>query len=350
MTTLAVPVSEQEFVPDTEPLATWWRQLTPGTFYWRCLLAARHLPGRVNALRATDFVVGEDDEPRLLRQHGASIWQFSGNATRALIMAQTQAHGIKVLMEVDDNYLVPPPHIPNTRSSWTTTLDRTELDHYSHQAHRRIVQWVDGVIVSTPYLADVYTKATSVPVFVCPNSVDPDDWPEIEPRERTVTVGYAGSASHQYDLHLVERALDSAHRSGARLVKLGAGTAGWRWPHKQVPWTDDLAAYRRSLQNIDIGLCPVRRGPWQDGKSDIKAMEYVMAGAIPIVQRDSPCYQDWASRTLSANSKTDWDKAVREALSLTPDERHSLWAGLHDWVMAEKTIGSHIHKWREAVQ
>lgn len=348
--TVTVEVSEREFLPDTVPLATWWRQTTPGTFYWRCLIPARHLPGRVNALHWDDFALDSGGEPVLHRQAGTAIWQFLGNATRGLIAAHIQAQGTRVLMEVDDNYLSPPPRMPGTTSQWTTTLDRSEEDRYSHQAHRRLIEWMDGVIVSTPFLADLYAQHTQAPIFVCPNSVDPDDWEPVGERDRNVTVGYAGSDSHRYDLHLVERALDTAHRAGADLVKLGATTKQWRWPHHQEPWTNDLDLYRRSLQKIDIGLCPVRRSAWHDGKSDIKALEYVMAGAIPIVQADSPCYSEWVDLTFSASTAKQWDRAVKEALALNPDQRQSMWADLRRHVLLNKTIGSHIHKWREAIR
>lgn len=38
---------QQEFYPGVEPRATWFRQGSPGTYFWRCKVPARELPGQV---------------------------------------------------------------------------------------------------------------------------------------------------------------------------------------------------------------------------------------------------------------------------------------------------------------
>lgn len=336
---------EREYLPDS-PVATFWRQASEGTYYWRLLIPARHLPARVNSLKHED--VGRETE----RQVGPAIWQFLGDLERTRSAARVQSAGYRTLMEADDNYLVPPPHVPFVRKSWSSTVRQSwgkGQTGYSHQAHRLLLPSLDGLIVSTDELANRYEGLVPAGIYVCPNSIDPDDWEPVEARE-TCVVGYAGSASHKYDLHLVERALDYAARETGPLMKLGADTARWRWPHEEIPWTDELPVYRRSLQKIDIGLCPLKRSQWHDCKSDIKAMEYVMAGAIPIVQADSPVFSEWPARTLSASTPKQWERAVKEAIGMTADDRHALWKSLHDYVLGERTIQKHIHKWREAIR
>ncbi len=309
------------------------------------MIPARHLPARVNSVLSTDT---EADDP-LARQAGVAIWQFLGDLERTKFAARVQSQGVPCLMEVDDNYLVPAPHMPARGKSWSSTVQESfgiGQSGYSHQAHRLILPSIDGLIVSTEELANRYEPHVPAGIHICPNSVDPDDWPEIdrEPRDFPV-VGYAGSDSHYYDLALVDRALDWASRH-TRLAKLGADIRKWRWPHEQVPWTNDLAEYRLSLQKIDIGLCPVKRSDWHDCKSDIKAMEYLMAGAIPIVQGDSPCYRDWHDLVPTASTPKQWEKAVQELVLMSRAERELLWAKAHKWLLEHKVIEAHIDKWR----
>ena len=97
----------KEYTPEGTPIATFWRQGTEGTFYWRLLIPARHLPARVNSLMWDDYTGGPD------RQEGdTAIWQFLGDLERTKFVARMQDRGIRCLMEVDDNYLLPAPHVP----------------------------------------------------------------------------------------------------------------------------------------------------------------------------------------------------------------------------------------------
>lgn len=354
MSKAPLPVIEgdklQEYYPDSQPVATMWRQGTEGTFYWRLLVPARHLPARINSLWFSDV----DNPDCMRRQEGVAIWQFLGDLERTRFAARIQSEGVKTLMEVDDNYLIPPPIVPNMRKAWQTTVRRSferGETGYSHQAHRWLLPSIDGLICSTEELANRYEPLVPAGVYVCPNSVDPADWPRprVLEEERVPAVGYAGSDSHFYDLFLVNRALDYAHRNGAKLVKFGAHGNTWRWPHEQINWTNDLNEYRQSLQVIDIGLCPVKRSDWHDCKSDIKAMEYLMAGVLPIVQADSPCYRDWLDLVPSASTEKQWERAMKEVLSWSSDERRAVWRKAYDWLLEHKTIHSHVHKWFDAI-
>jgi len=313
----------------------------------------RHLPGQVLALEITDAVLDEHGEPFMPRQKGAAIWQFPGNQTRATCMTLCQDMGLPAIVELDDNYLVPPPPLPwmkGTNRPWQIKQSPANVDLHSHQMHRKIVRDVaDALIVSTPTLANQYADATDAPIFVCPNSADLADWPKPLEKDGVFRIGYAGSESHRFDITIVDRALDSASRSGVDLVKLGVGSYEWRWPHTQVPWADDLAEYRNNLINarMTIGLCPLRRSNWADCKSDVKAIEYTLAGALPVIQADSPCYSDWLEIVPSASTEKQWEKVVRHLIQ-NPDEVHENWERAYRFVLDNKTIDKTIHLWKEA--
>ena len=343
---------DDEYVCESEPLATWWVQATPGTTYWRCVVPARALPGQALHLRYSDAVVNDDGEAIIPRHKGAGIWQFVGNATRALLMSHSQNYlGSKALMEMDDNYLVP-SSIPGA-TPWGRRLDRSEKDDYSHQAHRKVIRWVDGLIVATDVLAEQYEKHTSAPIYVCPNSIDLADWPDHAKGVGTVgterNIGYAGSASHRYDIALVERGLDWAARSGARVFKIGVTEKPFPFPHESISWARDLTEYRRNLQVLDVGLCPLKRTTWHDSKSDIKAMEYILSGAVPIVQK-APPYKDWFDLVPTCETEKDWRKAIKWAALASADELREVWERAYAFLLQNKLIDQHIDKWRTAIR
>lgn len=331
--------------PD-EARATWWPGVTAGTRYWRCSVPAKHLPGLVLSLTPGTVTEPEPGRYEFPLQRGPAIFQFLGNATRATVAAEMQEQGIRVLMEVDDNYLVHPSHY-GVHSSWREFMEAGD-DQNTIQAHCRYATWVDGIVVSTPWLAHAYSQFNRN-VYVCPNSVDPDDWPEPEkPGDGVLRIGWAASSSHAVDAHLVRRALSWASRQpDVEVVILGDRFFdGFRYTH--VPWTDTLAEYRKSLQVLDIGLCPLVNTQWSRAKSDVKALEYAMAGAMSIVSRVEP-YKPWLDQPcLTAASAKDFEQQVRWCVK-NRDEVKRIAAEAKDYVMRERTIQKHIAAWEEAL-
>lgn len=329
-------------------LATWWRMKTPGSAYWRCTVPAKHLPGRVNRLLFSDLQE-VNGEPTLVHQEGGTaIWQFSGNATRGLLMANQQAQGVRVLLEVDDNYLVPAPFMQDWQIDFAVGGDTVDGDKASLAAHKRICEWVDGIIVSTENLAAAY-RTVNPNVWVCPNSVDPDDWPEPAKRTEKLRVGWAASHSHHVDAPLVRRAMEWLVRQPDTEVYLLGYQPDWRGPFKRIEWTDTLEDYRGALAALalDIGICPLKPTVWANGKSDVKALEYAICGALPVCSRVEP-YAAWKGPALWCHTPRDWENSLHWALHHRQQVRR-LADQAREYVLANRTIKQNIQAWREAV-
>lgn len=333
-----------------EPLATWWVQATAGVNYYRAEMPAKHLPGKT--VRFDTFDVQADAGRHVFPRQGgdAAIWMFPGNVTRWLLMTEMhESLGYRVLVEVDDNYTVAPPV---TLSGWLKTRDRSGRDLHSYEGHCRIVasRCTDGVVVSTPHLGRVYERFGK-PVYVCPNSIDPDDW-DYEPKHQpdgVLRIGWAGSASHLYDIADIRPALDWASRQkDVEVVVMGQIDPGV--PHRNIPWTNSLAEYRRNVSQIDVMLCPLRPSAWADCKSDVKALEGAMGGAAIVVSETEPYRPWWDSDApcLVADSRKGFVKAVKHLIAHR-DEARELATAARDWVLEHRTIDKSIHTWREAV-
>jgi hypothetical protein len=276
---------------------------------------------------------------------------FPGNTTRALLIAAMQEQGIRCLVEVDDNYLVLPPPVPgHRRTEWQRKItDRTLRgeDAHSAEAHQRICEFADGVVVSTPKLVEIYSRLNPN-VWLCMNCVDPQDWPPVRSGNGALRVGFAGSDSHLVDIREIVPALEwAATRPDVEVVFVGAKPSTFAGPYTHIPWTQDVADYRRNLQ-IDVGLCPVRPGPWADCKSDLKALEYAMAGALPLVSRTEPYRWWWEQGWPAADSVKGWKKLVKWAVGAR-DEAAMAAAEARELVLDRRTIRSNIGSWREAV-
>lgn len=323
-------------------LATFYQQATPATTYWRCTVPARHLPGKVSQeLTAAQNPDGTFE----FHEHegGAAVWQFPGSQDRAWAAVSLQAAGIRTLVEVDDNYLIDDPLIQR-RAGWKPRIGQGP---HSAQGHRWIVRHADGVIAATPVLADLYS-ALNENVFVCPNAIDPADWPRYEkPDDGVFRVGWFASMSHDRDEPLVRRALSWASRQpGVEVVTMGFNPPSFR--HTQLPWAP-ISEYWRQMMRLDVGVAPIIRTGWSSCRSDLKALEYGMAGVLPIVSAEPP-YIGWDKRpALVAYTAKDFEEHVRWCVNHR-DEARALAAKTRAYVLAERTIDKWVGCWRDAIQ
>lgn len=74
---------------------------------------------------------------------------------------------------------------------------------------------------------------------------------------------------------------------------------------KRLPWQPDMRSYYRSL-SMDIGVGPLKRSPFNDGKSSLRAVEYAALG-IPAVLSDSPAYRGWVDNGVTGYLVDDPD-------------------------------------------
>jgi len=309
--------------------------VTPGQTYWRCIVPARRLPAKVLAFQRDD--VQDTDPVSFPRQEGTAVWCYITHLPKGILMAAMQEQGIRCLVEVDDNYIVGAPH---GLSKWTREM---------YDEHVKYVKFSDGVIVSTENLAGWYSKLNKN-VWVCPNSVEPSDWPVPEKKDDGVLrIGWAASHSHIADAPLVRRALRwAAEQKDVEVWVYGIGDAV-KFPGRvrKVKWTDNLADYRKSLSLCDVHICPLVPNAWADGKSDVKALEACMAGAWPIVSSAEP-YKPWHDRTMVATTAKDWETALRWVVR-NREKVPQLAAEARDYVLSERTIEKNVGAWKEAV-
>lgn len=327
-----------------DALATWFCQASPGVTYVRCSQPAKYLPGQVLDLDESDVAEDRDGEVYFTRAKGTHIWSFSGNNTRAVLMAGAQTLGHKVWMEVDDNYQMH-PDAPET-SKWQKKY--RGKDESSYEVVGWISEFVDGVIVSTPTLGDVYSQFNDN-IHVCRNCVDPEDWDELDkPDDGILRIGWAASDSHRRDAPLLKQAFRWLYgREGVEIIIIGIQNASFPVPVTYIPWMNSHRAYRKVLQTLDVMLCPVIRTPWADCKSDLKCLEAGMVGAMSVVS-DSPAFDLWHDRTYTCKTEQDWERAVK-SLYRNRDEVKQLQKEHREYVLSERTIQKGISQWHKAL-
>lgn len=315
---------------------------------------ARFLPGTVQDQPDYRWKTEEKRDMWFPMHEGAAIWQFPGDSYRAMLMAEMQYQGIKVILETDDNYYMRSPFMKN----WGIKLGSME---HTLEAHALIVNAVDAVIASTPTLAKVYRKHHEK-VFVCPNQIDPGDWEPIEKRDDGILrIGWTGSPSHMEDCKLVLPALKwAAEQPNVEVHIYGIfprdthGKQRITGKFRQfdfctIPYSD-LHAYRNTItQNLDIGLAPVKETPWAVSRSDVKALEYGMAGVCPVLSAVPP-YSEWQNGQgcFKARNAGDFKKILKD-LVRSPHTAREMAAEAKQYILEHRTYERNIWRWEEAV-
>lgn len=352
-------LGEGERQQDAE--ATFYYQGTPYTAYLRCATPARYLPAVAQPVYMIPSSEHEEQPAFRFPDHrGAAVFQFGATQMESLVMRWMQLNGHPVFIEVDDDYTADAGRITE-RAGWQrkvlqpdrkTGEVRAERQRPSIEGHLRMVRSADGVICATEHLASRYRRHNPN-VWVCPNQVDPDDWPE---RSRPVggdgvlRIGWLASGSHRNDWLLVAKALRWACRQkNVRVVLMGVEVDEPGLEYELIPWMDDWNVYRVACGTIDVGLAPVVATPWSLGRSDLKALDYAVMGACPVLQ-DEPIYEAWTAgeTCLKARAPDDWLRVVKH-LVYNRERIVEIAERAREYVLAERTFEGNAWRWRQAL-
>lgn len=279
---------------------------------------------------------------------GVAIWQILCNMARLNWVRRMLNNGIPVYAETDDDYTRWDETVAN--AEWTAGMP-DNMYQASVELHCRAMQLVEGIIVSTPRLAEIYSELNPN-VAVCPNSVDPDDWAEPVERDDTFRVIWMASASHRVDQRIIGAALEWASKQDGVEVTV-VGSAIQHLNLNRIPWMNSLEDYRRVMVEIapDVGVCPLRDTPFSRGKSDLKALEYAMAGAMPVISKLDP-YEPWqplvGEACLEAQTVDEWFEALRWCVE-NRDEVRAMAKRARAHVLASRTVEATKQTWADAI-
>lgn len=340
-------IGRKVFPTSKKNLATVYFQATPATSYWRVALPAKYLPARMHEAPKLEVINRGNDKPLEFPdvENDTAIMQFPGDNGSALVCLALTETGRKFFTEVDDNYLDQGDPLWRKRSAWGQKIGQ---EAHTVQGHRWIVEHSTGVIVSTRALAEYYGQHNDN-VHVCRNSIDPDDWPEPAERDETFRIGWYASQSHDRDEVMVRKALAWASRQpNVEIVNLGLDP-GWNFRRRVVGWKVDFRGHRPDLCKLDIGVAPLVGTPMTKYRSDLKALEYAMGGAMPFVQAEEP-YHEWRDVEFARMCATpsEWTDAIKWAVR-NRDEVRARAKQARDHVLTHRTFNTEIERWRNAI-
>jgi len=319
---------------------TWWTNPTPGIKYLRADLPSGALGG--TCLNFEEELRDPDNNGDLWAKHPHNtpgIWQLVSNYVRHRAMREQQLFA-PAYLDIDDDYTQ--MHREYNAKRWVE-FDREapDLTTSSIECHRLTASVADGVIVTTPYLQSKYLELNDN-VYICRNSVNPDDWPVIPPStERDpdeFVIMFAGSP-RPGDLNPLRRALEWAAKQPGVTVYMvhdlklgfrGVKTTGWKPFNEYFNFISSLKP--------DLSLRPLETTEFAKSKSDLKILEAAMCGAYSLVQVWEP-YSEWIAddKVMWAHTPQDWEKAIKYAVNNRDEIRHKA-DSLREQVIATRHI------------
>jgi glycosyltransferase involved in cell wall biosynthesis len=290
-------------------------------------------------------VVRRSTSPRRMLDNDVVVVQVPLTAAQLTGMVWLQEQGVRVVVEVDDDYSrIHPRNLARTAVDWEDDPGR------AHEYLAIACQRADWVTVSTERLAQVYGSHGRVSVV--PNCVPARYLDAVHHQVAPgPLVGWSGVVrNHPTDL----QAMGDAVRRLPDDVVLGIigpddGASKIIDEHRLAVKTGwlDLDDYPAYLACFDVGVVPLARSLFNEAKSWLKGLEYSAVG-VPFVATPTGPYRQLhrAVGGWLADSPADWHHKLLELVT-QPGLRAEL-AGRARLAAAAWTIEGNVHRWVEA--
>ncbi len=203
----------------------------------------------------------------------------------------------------------------------------------------------DRMVVSTDFLADSYRHL--IPdIRVVPNRLEQELWLPLHSQKRTTPkprIGWAGGTTHQGDLALLKEIIEST-RHEADWIFFGM------CPKELRPLVTEYHAFtafsdypaRLAALNLDIAVAPLAQIPFNQGKSNLRLLEYGVLG-IPVVCTDIDPYRNSPACRVE-NTEEAWTRALRDRI-YDAEAREREGIALRQWVCQHFLLEDHLEEW-----
>lgn len=261
--------------------------------------------------------------------------------------------GVHTVYELEDDWWSVDPSHPG-HAVWADEAVRNGLELCISRCRK--------VVVTTEPLA-ARVSALNAHVEVIPNLLPDWDWlpadPERgfspacrRPQRETMVAGWGGSASHRGDLAVLSEVVPELLAALPQLEIHVGGMAEYPWPdHPRIKRFQSVSIqkYPKLLSSWDIGLAPLAHTAFNESKSDLKVLEYSMAG-LAVVASDCSAYREAvvdAGSGLLAASPSEWFERVKQLVE-DAEARRSYGKSARAWA-EKRLISNGVGRWESAL-
>ena len=325
------------------------------TLKYRVLLPAKHLgadtthdytdipyelkEGRVNVMtmevRVNKNILGTAQIiTRPFSYYDVVVMQHAWDDDLIILILRLKELGIKVVLDYDDDLYHDNPFYPYDYSDGRMK-NLTEA-----------MQLADLITVTTPALAETYGKYNKVSIL--PNMIDMSEYPNyiVVPRDRKTVGWYSSGIRFEEFKSVMEGWIPEdvhLYLAGSIIFK------GFKHENKTVAARFKHEDNPKILSNIDIGLIPLALNRFNNGKSDLKGLEYGAMG-IPYIASPTEPYKKLIKHGVNGfliKHGRDWSKYIKLLLD---DKTRADMGKAARKVSEGRDIKTNIWRWKEVYE
>lgn len=341
--TKSILPKEQVEIPELQP----W-QLKSIFFlvmdYQGCGWYRSHVPGVSLKKRGHDVVLDHFIHSNDIQIYDIINFHKSNDKAGFDLISYANSIGKFTVYDLDDNI-------------WFLDRNNPGFQHWNQkhiqEGAEMCIKACQAVTTTTKDLAN-YIRKFNKNVHIIPNMLPQEHWEGIKHVWRDdgkVIIGWAGSVSHWSDLKIltgtIEQIVDEYENTEFHI----AGMPQFPFkPHpriKQLP-VINVEDYGRLLASFDIALAPLTDSIFNKGKSDLKFLEYSMAG-VPIISSKVGPYIDSIEHGVTgllARNPKDWIKNLRRMIE-NEDLRKEIAQNAYEYAQT-RTMDKNIWLWEKA--
>lgn len=283
---------------------------------------------------------------------------------------------VKIFLELDDNVHEIPSSNPCSGLYGNAKPATNAIED--------MARFADGMIVSTPDLAERYLRFNSR-IMVARNCIADGDYASFDSvpidgalkRPGQVRIGWAGSNTHRADLAMVVKPLSRVMHANpdVRLIFFGddfgpafePGLQGRIEYQPAAAYIDkgdlitgpaqarqNLMAYYDTLAtlDLDIAIAPIESTTFNRCKSHIKLLEYGMVGVPTIASRFGPYreYEQTGGHVLTVHNESKVWEAALNSLIGGPQDRERIARANRAHIGSNHLISQGVQAWEKAFE
>jgi glycosyltransferase involved in cell wall biosynthesis len=264
-------------------------------------------------------------------------------------------YGKKTVYELDDNF--------EALEKWNPCFEDYQD---KKEFYRKFIANCDAMTVSTDALRKQYLPLNPN-IYVLPNSLDFKAWDEVyskkesyRKRDGKIRIAWAGSPTHAGDIYWIKDVICKLLRSYPNLIMKFIGTE-WHKLYSEFKnylgqieyesWQPfDKFAY--GFIDCDIGIAPLHYCKFNEGKSNIKYLEYSALG-LPTVATDIDPYSEIdienTGYKVKNNNPAAWYKTIEKLIKF-PSVRARIGDQARAYVKRHYDIENNWRLWVDAYE
>lgn len=295
-----------------------------------------------------------------LEEYDTIVMQWITDWTSYGRILELKSKGKRIVYDIDDDVFSIP----------TSNPAKKHISYVSQAAMTAIMSISDCVTVSTDVIAERISKNIDpkVPIHVIPNSIDTrNGWRKVGDcfsDDGFKRIFWFGSNTHDEDWKIVTPAIDRIlrERGDVRLVLWGhipkpivdnySNEPHWqeRIEYAKGGNHEDFFNCLANNANADIGIAPLLDDYFNKAKSNIKFIEYTLAG-MPVVASDNSPYSKSIVNNVNGllcTTEDDWYSSISSLID-NRNERIRLCRNARSHVEDNFDIIKHANKWQKAI-